>query len=207
MNLAYKLNTSISFNGKTYRLDLTFDNVLRVFDAQREDIFTPAQKAVLAVELLAGRKAARLPFQQIAELLGKITDEYINQGAKAKKNGPRVLDYTQDAPLIYAAFRQAYGIDLDRERGRMDWRTFTALFQGLPENTRICEVMDIRRRPVPPPDKHNAEQRKALIEAKAFYALKTTPEEEKQAFQAGVDRLAASLMSRAKAGERSAGRR
>ena len=109
MNLSQRLKNHIVYNGHKYKLDLSFDNVLRVYDVYREDIFTPTQVTNLAVELLAGRKAARLPITDQAELLKRITKEFINADSKPAKPGePRTLDFIQDAPLIYGRFRQAY---------------------------------------------------------------------------------------------------
>lgn len=202
MNLGYKLNSWIEYKGRKYRLDLAFDNVLRMYDVLREDIFLPWQRINLAIELLAGRRAARLPLRDQSELLQRIIDDHINADAKkAKLEGPRTLDFAQDAALIYAAFLQAYGIDLDKERGRMDWRTFIALFQGLPDDTRIRGVMDIRQRPLPKPDAHNADQIKALMEAKAFWAIRVDKKEAEMNLQAGINRLASTLISQAKAGD------
>lgn len=201
MNLAYPFEKRIHFEGRRYRLNLAFDNVLRVFDVQREWLFSPAQRLELSVELLAGRRAARLPVKKLAELFERTINEFINPEAKrGKPSGPHILDFTQDAPLIYAAFMQAYRLDLTKQRGRLDWRFFIALFQGLPEDTKIREVMSIRQRPIPEPNKNNAAQISALMEAKAFYAIKLSEDEAEHEFQAGVDRLAETLINRAKAG-------
>lgn len=54
----------------------------------------------------------------------------------------RAYDFEQDAPLILAAFRQAYSIDLTREP--LHWWQFRALFEGLPADCRICKVMEYR---------------------------------------------------------------
>lgn len=200
MKLTFPLNSTISFKGRKYRLNLAFDNVLRMLELQSDWLFNLAQRIVLSVELLAGRKAARLPIKEQMALFKQINDEFISTGKPTKKGEPRVLDFTQDAPLIYASFMQAYGVDLYKERGRMDWRYFIALFQGLPDNTRIREVIVIRKREVPAPTKHNAEEIKALLKAKAFYALDISEEEAEKTFQAGVDKFAESLLRRAKAG-------
>ena len=76
---------------------------------------------------------------------------------KAKDSGPRVMDFHQDAALILAAFRQAYGIDLYHEQGRLHWLEFLALLSGIPQNTRLSEVMEIRACKVPPATKNNHE--------------------------------------------------
>jgi len=201
--LTRPLQQYIHFEGRRYRLNLAFDNVLRVFEVQRDPLFTPAQRVHLAVELLIGRRAARrLPFGKLSELLSRISAEFLSPKTRpVSPGGPRVLDWTQDAPLIYAAFLQAYGIDLIKQRGRLDWRVFLALFQALPESTKIREVMGIRRCDLPAPDKYNADQIKKLIEAKQYYAIELSEEEAQANLQAGLDRFGAALVSRAKRGD------
>jgi len=175
---------------------MPFDTVLRVLDLQRDTLFLPHERLALSVKILAGKQATKLPVEKQQELISKIFDEYINDNSHPVKPGPRVLDFTQDAEAIYASFRQAYGIDLYEEQGRMDWRIFMALFQGLPENTKIREIMSIRGREIPEPTKYNAKEIAALMEAKAYYAIRISEDEAEQAFQSGVDRLTATLTER-----------
>ncbi len=196
MTLAYKPNNTITFDGRRYSLRLSFDAVLRVLDLQRDTLFLPHERLALSVKILAGAWAVKLPVEKQSELFSQIFDEYINDSGRPVRSGPRVLDFTQDAETIYASFRQAYGIDLYEEQGRMDWRIFMALFQGLPENTKIREIMSIRGREIPAATKYNAKEIAALMEAKAYYAIRVSEDEAEQTFQSGVDRLAASLTER-----------
>lgn len=55
----------------------------------------------------------------------------------------RIFDYEIDAPLIYAAFMSQYNIDL-QDIEYLHWWKFTAMFQGLHEDERICEIMGYR---------------------------------------------------------------
>ncbi len=52
------------------------------------------------------------------------------------------FDYASDASYIVAAFQQAYGIDLTREK--VHWWRFRALFLGLPEDTLMHKIMHWR---------------------------------------------------------------
>ena len=52
------------------------------------------------------------------------------------------LDYVTDGPAIVAAFQQAYGIDLTREK--LHWFRFRALFAALPEETLMAKIMSWR---------------------------------------------------------------
>ncbi len=55
---------------------------------------------------------------------------------------PPAFDYQCDAGYIVAAFQQAYGIDLTRER--VHWFRFRALFAALPEETLMAKIMSWR---------------------------------------------------------------
>ena len=81
------------------------------------------------------------------------------------------MDYEKDADIIYASFMHAYGIDLFKERGRLPWWKFVALFHALPENTKIREVIKIRQMDMPAATSRNQKEIQALAELKQYYAL------------------------------------
>lgn len=54
-----------------------------------------------------------------------------------------ILDYEQDADLIYSAFQEKYNIDLIDEDLCLHWYKFQALLTGL-QNTKLNEVMKYR---------------------------------------------------------------
>lgn len=197
-----QLPCELEFMGRRYRINTAFDTVLRVFALQRDELFTPTQRITLTAEILAGKRAAKLDIESQVQFVEEALSMIVGEGRET--NEPKLLDFEQDAPYIYAAFLSVYGLDLykmagygPRRRARLDWRQFIALFMGLPDDTKIKEIMHIRRRPIPESTKHNAAQIKALIEAKTFYALRFTETEAEIAFQRGVDRLAAGLAARA----------
>ena len=57
------------------------------------------------------------------------------------------FSYEHDAGYIYAAFVEAYGIDLTRNR--LHWWQFRALFLGLPETVLFCRIMGYRTMEIP----------------------------------------------------------
>lgn len=58
------------------------------------------------------------------------------------RNKKRIYDFAYDAPLIVAAFRQQYGIDL--LQSDMHWYEFRALLAGLTESTLFVKVIGYR---------------------------------------------------------------
>ena len=75
------------------------------------------------------------------------------------------------------------------------------MLSGIPQNTRLSEVMEIRVCKVPPATKNNHEQVRALMKAKAKYAIHITEEERQAQWQAGLQNLAKQMIGSAKAGE------
>ena len=64
-----------------------------------------------------------------------------------------------------------YGIDLIEQRGKLHWKKFLALFQGLSEKTKIREVMKIRSMEIPQLNRHNRKEIQSIMELKSYYAL------------------------------------
>ena len=96
-----------------------------------------------------------------------------------------LLDYEEDAPLIFAAFYEQYGIDLFDEGLRLHWHKFLALLRGL-HGTRLNEVQEYRA--YKPRKGEPAEYRREMLRLKAMWRLEERLSKEEQekldAFQA-----------------------
>ena len=77
-----------------------------------------------------------------------------------------IYDYEHDAGYIYAAFMQAYRVDLSKN---IHWWQFKALFQSLPSDTMLMKIIGYRTAKVP--STATAEQRQRIEELKRLYAL------------------------------------
>lgn len=77
------------------------------------------------------------------------------------------FSYEYDADYIYAAFLQAYGIDL--VRARLHWWQFQALFTSLPEDTKLVTIIGYRTMKIP--ESMPKEQKAFYRKMKARYAL------------------------------------
>ena len=80
----------------------------------------------------------------------------------------KYVDYNKDAGAIYAGFLQQYNIDLTKERGKLQWNQFHALFDGLSEKTQIKQIIEIRQKPISDIDKDDQAD---WLNAKAYYSL------------------------------------
>lgn len=77
------------------------------------------------------------------------------------------FSYEYDAPYIYAAFMQAYKIDLTKEK--LHWWQFRALFIGLPEDVQFCKIMGYRAMEIPP--KMSKERKEFYRRMKKIYRI------------------------------------
>ena len=70
----------------------------------------------------------------------------VEGGAKSREP---VFSYSQDHAYVVAGFRQAYGMSLE-DIHKTHWWEFQALLSGLPEGTRLSQIMRIRSMDIDP---------------------------------------------------------
>ena len=193
MKLFERLPDRIEVDGRKYRLDLDFRNVLRMVEIMnREDLLSEARN------YLALKCVMRKVPKNVGQAMTAVSAIIFPNTKKKGDKGPKLTDYTQDADLIRAAFLQCYGINLWREK--LHWFEFTGLLAGLPEGSRYIDIVGIRAKPLPEPTKYNAKERQWLIEAKQRYAIEKTAKEEEEALQASLHATTLSLLALAKRG-------
>lgn len=197
--IAYMLENTIEYQGKTLNLNLSFDNVLKFYDLQREDIFNDVEKLEITLEMFIKnyKKIKNMELQDKSNIQKIIFEKFIAIKSKPNSDNTKSFDFNQDANYIYSSFMLDYSMDLVEQQGLLDWRKFIALFQGLSEGTKIKQVMNIRTREVPEPTQYNAKEIQALMKAKAYYSLDISLEEAEEQFQKGINKLANTLIKRA----------
>jgi hypothetical protein len=185
MKLQDRLPEGVTVDGKFYRLDFDFRNVLRMMDELDRDDVMPQARAYNALKCLTNRP------RNVEKVLQAVKGLLFEQ--KPKKDAKKVTDFVQDAGMIRAAFRQAYGIDLYRDK--LHWLEFSELLNAIPEGSRYTEVIGIRARPMPKATKWNAEERQWLLKAKADVALHLSEKEQAKQYEEDVGRIFAGLMN------------
>lgn len=185
MKLQDRLPDGVTVDGRFYRLDFDFRNVLRMMETMARDDLMPDARDYLALKCLT-----RHP-RNVSKVLAEVRALLFEKPPKA--DAKKVTDFVQDAGLIRAAFRQEYGIDLYREK--LHWIEFRELLNAIPEGNRYSEVIGIRVRPIPSPTKWNGEERAWLIKAKADVALDMSEEEREDKYQRDVAGIAAALLA------------
>ena len=178
MKLTDRIPDSVTVDGKKYRLDFDFRNVLRMMDVLGNDDLMPDARDFLALKCLTKHP------KNVAKVLEAVKGVLFED---KPATGERLTSFEQDAGLIRSAFRQVYGIDLFRDK--LTWFEFTELLQNLPEGNRYEEVLGIRARPLPTPNKYNAKEREWLLKAKQHCALHLSEKEAAKKYDNDVGRV------------------
>lgn len=185
-------------NKSKFLVNPAFDIVLEVQKLYKEDVLTEFEKIDQALRMLVKNKwnLQLLNPEEKQKLLSVITQRYVEveKRPQIKKSPFPVLDFEKDGDYIYASFMQAYRIDLIEEQGRLPWKKFLYLFNGLPADTKIKQIMRIRQMPVPEYNGKNSKEIQEINEMKSYYALPV----EGGGGQSGVDLLFHTLEGMAK---------
>lgn len=180
MRLNDLLITSFEYEDKEYNINLAFDLVLDIFDILKDDELRDHEKAEICLELLLDEP----PKENLIELWNYIHENFIKIETRQaiqydlkgnpmpqmeEEDSDPVLDIEQDAEYIYSSFMQAYNINLFKEQGKMHWHEFKALLNGLPSNTIMQRIIQIR---VWKPSKHESQEYKeSMRRLQKIYAL------------------------------------
>lgn len=185
MDLAYPLTETVEIDGKTYKLNLSFDNVLRLIDMLNDKQLDDITQIETGLYMLLGvdidypiDKKEEIFYQIFYETIGKEIEENIPVDLEGnpmpQQKEEKIYSIKQDAPYIYASFYQDYGIDLFESQGKLHWEKFKALLAGLRPDTKFKEIVNIRTMELPI-GKGTEKQRKQIKELKEYYRLHDEP--------------------------------
>lgn len=196
--------SAIKFDGETYQINLAFDNVIKYLELVEDD---SGNKELKALKLFFGDQEIPLDpdfIESSFKLINETITKSAYQGSSSKdwsmNIAPQhIYSYEQDADAIYSSFMMQYHIDLLKERRKMHWCVFRALFDGLSEDTPIQRIIELRQKNLADvPD----EQRGKVMQLQQYYALKLKkPKTEEDVFNSSsLSSAFASLMNTAKGG-------
>ncbi|WP_342505863.1 Gp15 family bacteriophage protein [Sporosarcina sp. FSL K6-2383] len=177
MRLNDPLVTSFSFEEETYSIDLAFDNVLDVFDVFEDESLRSYEKAEICLALLLGAEV--IPtlelwnhvYSEFIHVENKQSIEYDRKGnpMPVQKENKKSIDFEKDAEYIFASFQQAYGMNLFQMQGKLQWSEFKALLSGLPSDTIMQRIIQIRL--WEPSKGESSEYKQAMRDLQKTYSL------------------------------------
>lgn len=216
IDLSRKLTDKLVIDDKEYALDLSFDNVLKMFEMMRDDDIPEYIKPHFAIRMLISKSLAgttreekaksfnndfeNYSIEEMSKVFKSVFEEHISlsdvednhveydlagnpmkttASDDTKQRAPYDIRY--DGDYIYSSFLQAYGIDLFDVQGELHWRKFNALLSGLPEGTKLMEVIKIRK--WKPQKGDSAEYKEEMRRLQKDYALPNEVIEEEEEYE------------------------
>ena len=177
MNVYDDYPTEAEVDGKIYRLNLSYDRVLRALDTQDDKTLTAQDRLEVQCVLLLERGYQDLP--PTIEECTKLLRAVFGLLPKPETTGEKYIDFHQDAQMIRTAF---FRIGVDLLKDKIHILQFLELLSDLPSDTALMRTIEIRQRPVPEITKNNAKQVEALMKAKQKVAIKVSEEERRELF-------------------------
>lgn len=142
INLTNKdLPNAIEVDGESFLIKTDFRIWIDFIQKSNEGITLDLIKSILIDDV--DELTLLLFFKEICEqLMDFMKNPCVTPKSSPSNSNSRLFDFVLDGDYIFASFMQAYGIDLCEVD--MHWHKFKALFIGLPQDTKIKEIMGLR---------------------------------------------------------------
>lgn len=200
LDLSRKLTDKLVIDDEEFPLNLSFDNVLRLFEMWRDEGVPEFVKPHFGIRILTGETLEDFTVEEMSEVFNEVFEEHIslstvednhveydlagNPMKTTASNGKQEqapYDIRYDGDYIYASFLQAYNMDLFDMQGKLHWKKFNALLSGLPEGTKFMEVIKIRK--WKPQKGDSAEYKEEMRRLQKDYALPNEVIEEDEEYE------------------------
>lgn len=185
------LPDKIVVRGTEFEIDSDFRTAIRFTLLMQDSTIDDYTKIDIAIYMFLGDVQVPDLKETTTELLtfyrcGK-PEEKQREGS-SEATAKRTYDFSYDADLIYAAFLEQYGLDL-QDVPFLHWWRFRALFAGLSDATQFMKVVGYRA--VSITNKMSKEEKQRYQKLKALYALpdNRTEEEKESDFARSLARL------------------
>lgn len=156
------LNDYVTINGEEHPIYMAFDNVMSALETFDDKELSESDRLYVFLGIMFHdydqELISSLDFETQVDvgqqIIDQINSEPIenqpvdlegNPMPQPKRDGEQLVSFLLDAKYIYAAFMQAYGIDLIEQQGSLHWSKFSALLNALPDNTLMRQIIDIRK--------------------------------------------------------------
>lgn len=140
--MIFELPTELEFGGRSWPIETDFRQVLRILAAYEDPELTNEEKAALCLyDLYVDFE--EIPRDQMQAAYDAAL-AFIDHGGSGDKGGPRTMDWTQDAPLIFPAVNRVAGFEV-RSVDYMHWWTFVGLFMEIRDSV-YSTVLSLRQK-------------------------------------------------------------
>ena len=169
--LTDELPRSVFIQDGTIEIDIKTDTLtaLQCLSMLDNDDIPDAVRVSCVIETILA-EGEEIPPDLYLDVFSAILDYLkgfpVEGGTKSREP---VFSYSQDHAYVVAAFRQGYGMSLE-DIHKTHWWEFQALLSGLPEGTRLSQIMRIRSMDIDP--KASPAEKLRIQKAKSLVRIK-----------------------------------
>lgn len=142
-----KLPTAVEVGGKMYDIHTDFRTAIKL-ELLISDMEMDDGEKILQIILLYFDGIEAIP-KDLEQTIAAIMDFYrcgkdnVAESGTGANRRAKIYSFEYDAPYIYAAFLEQYGIDLTQEV-TLHWWRFKAMFDSLSDTTQFVKIMGYR---------------------------------------------------------------
>lgn len=178
--LTSEFDDCFMWNDKVFNVDMSFDNILRMYEMFDDDLILEIEKPFVTIKMLVKEEIKFDSLEQGIDLFKFLMKEFLNIDIdNSESTEQKVFDFKKDAEIIYASFYAEYKIDLFEEIGKLHWFKFLALLNNLDDESKFKRVVNIRIMNIPSPQESSQEYRDHIVKMKEVYSLDERSIEEK----------------------------
>lgn len=130
--MIFDLPTAVEFGGRSWDIATDYRDILRILTAFEDPDLEDVEKVMLCLYNLY------VDFEDIPQDQFQAAYDaamrFIDCGSESREDGPRTMDWTQDAALIFPAVNRAAGFEV-RSVDYLHWWTFVGFFMEIKDTT------------------------------------------------------------------------
>jgi len=131
--MIFDLPTSLEVGGRQWAINSDFRDVLRTLTAFEDPDLTDGEKVLICLHNMYP-DLDDMPAEDLQAAFDAAVAFIDHGSAGDSRPGPRTMDWTQDAPLIFPAVNRAAGFEV-RGVDYMHWWTFMGYFMEIKDTT------------------------------------------------------------------------
>jgi hypothetical protein len=198
--LTSQFDDSFEWKGEVFHIDMSFDNILRLFEMFEDDLLMEIEKPFIAIQILIEEETENIfdSYDEVYELFKYLLKEFLDIDLDSKNDDDqtKIYDFKKDAEIIFASFYAEYNIDLLEMQGKLHWFKFLALLNNLDDESKFKQVIEIRTMKIP--KESSQEYRDHVYRMKEIYSLDERSKEER--VNNALDNMAMILKANAEGG-------
>lgn len=178
--MIFELPTSLEFGGREWPINTDYRDILRTLMAFEDANLTDEEKAFICLRNMYP-DMDDIPREQIQAAFDAAV-AFIDYGQHDDAPGPRTMDWSQDAPLIFPAVNRAAGFEV-RSAPYIHWWTFVGYFMEIRDST-YATVLGLRGKKargkkLEKDEREFWQQNRAICELKPRYTDEELEEQER----------------------------